>query len=141
MANINVGRVILGGLVAGVVLNIGEAFLNMQVLATAMAEFSKKFNLPAPSGGFIATMTVLMFVFGIVLTFVYAAIRPRFGAGVKTAVIAGVLVWFLSFFYVTFLNTAMGLFATSPSVLAAGYELVQTVLAAVAGAWFYKEEA
>jgi hypothetical protein len=141
MANINVGRVVLGGLVAGVVLNIGEAFLNLQVLATAMEEFSKKFNLALPGGGFIATMTILMFIFGIVMMFLYAAIRPRFGAGVKTAVIAGVLVWFLSFFYVTFLNTAMGLFATGPSVLAASYELVQTVLASVAGAWFYKEEA
>ena len=141
MADINVGRVILGGLVAGAVLNIGEVILNLQVLATALEDFNKKFNLPAPSGGFIATMTILMFIFGIVLVFVYAAIRPRFGAGAKTAVIAGVLFWFLSFFYVTFLNTAMGLFATGPSVLAAGYELVQTVLASVAGAWFYKEEA
>ncbi len=141
MANINVGKVILGGLVAGVVLNVGEAILNLQVLSSAMEEFNKKFNLTPPGGGFIATMTILMFIFGIVTVFVYAAIRPRFGAGPKTAVIAGVLVWFLSFFYASLLNMLLGLFATQPAVLAMGWELVQTVLASVAGAWFYKEEA
>ena len=141
MANINVGRVVLGGLVAGVVYNIGEAILNIQVLASVMEEFNKRFNLPAPGGGFIAAMTGLMFIFGIVTVFVYAALRPRFGAGARTAVISGVLVWFLSFFYATFLMTALGLFATGPSVIGAGWELVEAVLAALAGAWFYKEEA
>ncbi|MBI1761920.1 MAG: hypothetical protein HYR56_10840 [Acidobacteria bacterium] len=141
MAKINVGRVILGGLVAGVVLNIGEAILNLKVLGTVLEEFNKKFNLPAPSGGFIATMTVLMFVFGIVLVFVYAAIRPRFGAGVKTAVIAALLVWFLSFFYSAFLNTALGLFGTGPSVVAMSWELAEAVLASLAGAWVYQESA
>lgn len=141
MANINVGKVILGGLVAGVVLNVGEAILNMQVLAATMEEFNKRFNLPAPGGGFIATMTILMFIFGIVTVFLYAAIRPRFGAGAKTAVIAGVLVWFLSFFYATLLNVGLGLFAMKPGIIGAGWELAQTVLAAIAGAAVYKEEA
>ena len=40
------GRVLLGGLVAGVVYNIGEAILNMQILSQAMLNFSQKFNLP-----------------------------------------------------------------------------------------------
>jgi hypothetical protein len=34
--------------------------------------------------------------------------RPRFGAGVKTAAIVGVLVWFLSFVYINLLNNWMG---------------------------------
>ena len=36
MTNINVGRVLLGGLVAGVVLNIGEFILNGLLLAETM---------------------------------------------------------------------------------------------------------
>ncbi len=139
MSNINVGRVILGGLVAGVVYNVGEAILNMSIIAADIADFGKKYQLPEMGGGFIAKMTVLMFVFGIVTVFIYAAIRPRFGAGVKTAVIAGVTVWFLSFFYATFLMTTMGLFATAPSVKGALWELGEAVLASIAGAWVYKE--
>jgi hypothetical protein len=139
MSNINVGRVVLGGLVAGVVYNIGETILNVVILGKDIEEFSKKFSLPAMSGGFIAKMTLLMFVFGIVTVFLYAAMRPRFGAGVKTAVIAGALVWFLSFFYASFLNSAMGLFDAVLAAKGAGWELGEAVLAAIAGAWVYKE--
>ena len=139
MANINVGRVLLGGLAAGVVYNVGEAALNMGVLAQDIAAFSKKFQLPEIGGSFIAKMTVLMFVFGIVTVFLYAAIRPRFGAGVKTAVIAGLLVWFFSFFYSSFLNSAMGLFDFGIAAKGAIWELGEAVLAAIAGAWVYKE--
>ena len=139
MSNINVGKVILGGLVAGVVYNVGEAALNMGILAQDIADFGKKYQLPEMGNSFIAKMTVLMFVFGIVTVFVYAALRPRFGAGVKTAVIAGVVVWFLSFFYATFLMTTMGLFAFGPSVKGALWELGEAVLASIAGAWVYKE--
>ena len=139
MANINVGRVLLGGLVAGVVYNIGESILNMAILGKDIEEFSKKFSLPAIGGGFIAKMTILMFIFGIVTVFLYAAMRPRFGAGIKTAVIAGVLIWFLSFFYASFLNSAMGLFDAGLAAKGAAWELGQSVLAAIAGAWVYKE--
>jgi hypothetical protein len=136
---INVGRVLLGGLVAGVVYNIGEAILNMKILAQAMLEFNQKFNLPPADGGFIAKMTLLMFGFGIVTVLLYALIRPRLGPGVKTAVVAGVLVWFLSFFYSGLLNGLLGFFAPGPTLLALSWELVEASLAAVAGAWLYKE--
>ncbi|NOT60702.1 MAG: hypothetical protein HOP19_10825 [Acidobacteria bacterium] len=139
MSSINVGKVILGGLVAGVVYNVGEAILNMGILAQDMEEFGRKYQLPPTDGSFIAKMTILMFVFGIVTVFIYAAIRPRFGAGLKTAVITGCLVWFLSFFYATFLMQAIGLFATAPSVKGALWELGEAVLASIAGAWVYKE--
>lgn len=139
MTQINVGRVLLGGLVAGVVYNIGEAILNMKILAQAMLDFNQKFNLPPADGSFIAKMTLLMFVFGIVTVLLYALMRPRLGAGVKTAVVAGVLVWFLSFFYAGLLNGLLGLFAAGPTALALSWELGEAILAAVAGAWVYKE--
>lgn len=139
MTQINVGRVLLGGLVAGVVYNIGEAILNMKILAQAMQEFGQKFNIPPADGGFIAKMTLLMFVFGIVTVLLYALILPRLGAGAKTAVVAGVLVWFLSFFYAGVLNSLLGLFAPGPTMTALIWELGEAILAAVAGARFYKE--
>ena len=49
MTNINVGRVLLGGLVAGVVLNIGEALLNGLVLAQSMkADFDRLHQAGSP---------------------------------------------------------------------------------------------
>lgn len=139
MGKINLGRVLLGGLVAGVVYNIGEAVLNMVVIGKEVEKMTADLKLPAIGGEFIAKATVLMFVVGIVTVYLYAAIRPRFGPGVKTAVCAGLFVWFLSFFYMGFINMSMGLFPAGPTWLAIIWELVQSVLAAIAGAWVYQE--
>ncbi|MGH9848643.1 MAG: hypothetical protein ACREBD_02180 [Blastocatellia bacterium] len=88
MKKINVGRVLLGGLLAGVVLNIGEFLLNGVLLADEMKSFFTNRNLPPePTMGFFVTATVATFILGIVIVLLYAAIRPQFGAGVKTAII------------------------------------------------------
>src|SRR5713101_2552164 len=81
MGKINWSRVILGGLLAGVVMK--------QDMAAAMQALGKQ---PIPDS-VIWVFVVWDFVMGIGLVWLYAAIRPRFGAGVKTAVIAGVAVW------------------------------------------------
>ncbi len=142
MANINVGKVILGGLVAGVVLNIGEALLNTVVLAKAMEEDFRRLNLPPqPGGDFIAKAVVMTFILGIVIVYLYAAIRPRFGAGVKTAIYAGVIAWFFAFLYVGVIQASLGLFSVQPMIIGLIWGLVEFAAGAVAGAWFYKEEA
>lgn len=139
MGGINLGRVIGGGIVAGIVYNVGEAILNMVVLAAEMEAFQKRFSLPPVGGDFIMKATIFMFVVGILNVFLYAAIRPRFGAGVKTAVYAGLLVWALSFLYATLFNVWLGLFPMAPAALGVGWELVEAVLASIAGAWVYRE--
>ena len=54
MGRINVGRVVLGGLLAGLVINISETVLNLLVVAQAMEESLRARNLPALGGGPIA---------------------------------------------------------------------------------------
>ena len=139
MGGINLGRVVGGGIVAGIVYNVGEAILNTVVLAADLEVFQKRFSLPPVGGDFILKATIFMFVVGILNVFLYAAIRPRFGAGVKTAVIAGLLVWALSFLYMSLFNMWLGLFAMGPTMLGVGWELVEAVLASIAGAWVYRE--
>ena len=46
MGRINVARVIIGGLVAGVVINISESVLNLWALGQATADAMKAHNLP-----------------------------------------------------------------------------------------------
>jgi hypothetical protein len=140
MSNINVGKVILGGLVAGVVLNIGEALLNTVVLAKAMEEDFRRLNLPPqPGGDFIAKAVVMTFILGIVIVFLYAAIRPRFGAGMKTAIYAGALAWFFIYVYVGFIQVSLGLFSMQPFLIGLVWGLVEFAAGAIAGAWMYKE--
>ena len=89
MGRINVGRVLLGGLLAGLVINISETILNVVVAGQAMEDGTGARNLPPVGGSAIGGFVVITFLVGIVTVWLYAAIRPRFGPGPGTAVIAG----------------------------------------------------
>jgi len=139
MGKINVGRVLLGGLAAGLILNIGEYLLNDRVLATQMAELFRKCGFPRPGTNFIVIAVVITFVLGIVIVLGYAAIRPRFGPGPKTAMIAGLFAWFGVVVYNNVIVVGLGMEPTSVFALVLCWELVEYLLAAIIGAWLYQE--
>ena len=137
--NINLSRAILGGLVAGVVLNIGEFLLNDVVLGAQMKEFFGRFGLPEPGSSFLVVAVLLTFVLGIVIVWIYAAMRPRLGPGVKTAICAGLLAWFCVYVYSGIINGMILQVPANFLVIALVWGAVQYALAAIAGAWLYKE--
>ena len=139
MNNINLSRAILGGLVAGVVLNIGEFLLNDVVLGAQMKEFFARFGLPEPGSSFLIVAVLLTFVLGIVIVWIYAAIRPRLGPGVKTAICAGLLAWFCIYVYSGIINGMILQVPKNFLIIAMVWGAVQYTLAAIAGAWLYKE--
>lgn len=140
MASINWIRVLLGGLAAGFVMNCGEFVLNAVIFAKDIEESNRKLNLPPPSGDFIAKAVILVFLVGIVAVLLYAAIRPRFGAGPKTAILAGFIIWFLAFVYGSVLNNAMGIFPLNLTLIGLAWALVEAPLATLVGAWVYRED-
>jgi hypothetical protein len=139
MNNINLGRVLLGGLLAGLVLNVGEFLLNDVVLGPQMREFFARYGIPEPGGSFLAAAVILTFAIGIVLVFLYALIRPRLGPGLKTGIIAGLIMWFGIYVYTGVINGL--LFGAPVNVMLIGliWGLLEYLLAAIAGAWVYKE--
>ena len=139
MGKINFGRVLLGGLVAGIVLNIGEYLLNDKVFGAQMKEYFAKHNFPNPDGKAIAVAVVMTFILGIVIVLGYAAIRPRFGPGPKTAIIAALFAWFGIYFFNNVLGAAFGFVPTSFLPIALAWGLVEYIIAALVGAWLYKE--
>lgn len=138
MNNINIGRVVLGGLVAGLVLNIGEFLLNAVVLESQMKAFMARHNFAEPSN-FIPIAVSLTFLLGIVIVLSYACIRPRLGAGVKTAIIAGLFAWFGVYFYCGIIYGVLFGMGMNLILLSLVWGLVEFSLAAIAGAWLYKE--
>jgi hypothetical protein len=139
MGKINIGRVLLGGLVAGVILNIGEYILNDKVLGAQMKEYFAKHNFPTPGGNAIAVAVVMTFILGIVIVAGYAAIRPRFGAGPKSAIIAALFAWFGVYVYPDVVGAAFGFVPTSILPIALVWGLVEYNVAALIGAWLYQE--
>ncbi len=80
----NLAGIIKGGLVAGLLINVSEFILNMFVIP-----------MPEGAGGSMGLWVVYAFVLGILVAYMYAVARPRWGAGAKAAVCAGVMVWVL----------------------------------------------
>ena len=142
MAKINWGRVVLGGILFTVVFNV---LWDSAWLLFLRSEWTSVFAalgrpLPETLGGLLASWLLLTFVVGIFAIWLYAAIRPRYGPGPKTAAYAGFalgLVWVLlpDLWGARLLRLPPGLVASS--VVA---RLVATVVATVLGAWPYKEE-
>ena len=141
MGKTNWSRVFLGGLLAGVVLIVLG-------LAT-FAWYLKKLYAPALEalGHPMRAMTgvdyivaiVFSFIVGILAVWLYAAIRPRYGAGAKTAVCSGLTFWALISLFPSLSLGSMGLFPGNVLLADSLTSLVVYVVATLIGAWVYKE--
>ena len=139
MEKINVKTVLLGGLLAGLVMNIGEFILNQPILGDAWMEWANSMNLPEMGGNVIAFYVIWSFLIGIATVWLYAAIRPRFGAGVRTAVYAGLFMWVTMWVLGFGSLMIQGVFPNDLIITSVVWGLFEVPLASVAGAYFYKE--
>ncbi|HEY3579466.1 MAG TPA: hypothetical protein VGK82_02945 [Pyrinomonadaceae bacterium] len=139
MSKINFGRVILGGLLAGLVLNIGEYLLNEVIFKQEMEETFRRLHVTPPGGNFIAIAVAITFLLGILIICLYAMIRPRYGPGPKTALCAASVIWFCVYFYCGVLNAALFNLPTRSVIIGMVWGIVEYSLAAIAGAWLYRE--
>src|SRR5260370_40202908 len=98
MGKINWARVLLGGLVAGLVVNVFEYVTNGVVLAADWAAASSALGHPMPPSA-VPLFIVWGFLVGIAATWLYAAARPRFAAGAKTAVLTGFAFWEIGYVF------------------------------------------
>jgi hypothetical protein len=139
MGKINWGRVILGGLVAGVIINIFESVLNGVILTkdwqAAMAALGRTM---APSA--IAVFVIWGFLVGIAAIWLYAAARPRYGAGAKTALLTGLAFWIISYLLPNLGQWELHLFPHRLIVIGLVVGLIEVLIGSVAGAALYKEQ-
>jgi hypothetical protein len=140
---INVSKVVVGGLAAGVVGNIVGYVAYGLLLAPRMqadaVAVAPQLQGRGMSGGAIATNVIATFVIGLLLVWLYAAMRPRFGPGPKTAILAGLAVWVTGIvFHLDWL--LMGLMSSTTYAGAVIAGLVQLLASAWFGAMLYTEE-
>jgi hypothetical protein len=140
MGTLNWRRVILGGLLAGTVINAGEffaaVFLRKQYQA-AMQALGR--SVMATASDLVLSLLVTFGV-GIFAVWLYAAIRPRYGAGPRTAVIAAVATWLIQ--GSSNLRYAIqGLFPLELLGTGAVIAFAEYVLGTLVGARLYRETA
>lgn len=141
MSAINTGKVLVGGLVAGLVYNALDMATGMVIMLEEFRANTQRLGLdPAAqeSGAAMAVWIAIDFLLGILVVWTYAAMRPRFGPGPKTAVLAG-LVPYVAVTLLMFGFTHGGLFTMSIWVKMTIISLITMSVGAIAGAWVYKE--
>jgi hypothetical protein len=140
---INTGRVVAGGLVAGLVMNVSGFLVQGMLLGKRMEEemvaVAPTLQGKGMDAGSMAGRVLTQFAVGILLVWLYAAMRPRFGAGPKTAMYAAFVIWLCGFlFYLDWLYLGMmstGLYAIVSIAMA-----VTLAVAAWVGGMLYKED-
>lgn len=139
MGRINVVGVVKGGLAAGLIMNISQTILNVPVAGAQMEAELAAHNLPPVGGPAIAVFILETFVLGLLTVWLYAAMRPRFGPGPQTAIMAGVAVWILSYLYAGIAFGVLGVNSMGVVVLGVVWSLVEMIIASAVGGYLYSE--
>ena len=138
MGRINLKGVIVGGLIAGLILNIVD-YVFWGVIYAKDFEAALQATGRPPSSSMVPVWIILDFLYGIALVYLYAAIRPRFGPGPATAVHAGLYLWVVIGLFHTIGEAPLGFLPMRLYVLGTIVGLIILPIAAVAGAKFYRE--
>ena len=139
MERINLSRLILGGIVAGIVADVLGFLVDGVMLEPQWAASMKALGRPDFSSTQIIAFNLLGIASGIFAVWLYAAIRPRYGAGPKTAVLAGLAFWAIGVLLPNVGLGSLGLFATDLLTMSTLAAIVEWAIAALAGCALYKE--
>lgn len=140
MGKINWSRVLLSGILAGIGANIlafGSWYLFLEKGWSAeLAQLGRPIQ---ETVGFNVFWVVWYFVVGITATWLYAAVRPRFGAGPKTAVVAGVAYWIVAYLIPTVAWVFLTRLSSSLIIRDAVANFVVIIVAMLIGGRWYQE--
>ena len=143
--NLNRQKLLIGGLAAGLVLIIIDFLTNAVILSARMQADANAFKaglgdqMAAMGGGQIAVYVFFDFIVGLLLVWTYAAIRPRFGPGAKTAAYVGLL-FFVFGMILTYGYKEMGIMSPGLWWSYTAIWFVNLQLASMVGGWLYSEE-
>lgn len=139
MARINWARVLLGALVCFVVSFILQMVWGLVMEKRMMAALSEEMRQTMMSPQAMAVYVAFTLLVCFVSIWIYAAIRPRYGPGPRTAVVAAVLVWSLTGVTATVTHWTLRIMPSDLLAICLVWALIATIISTMAGAWAYRE--
>ena len=130
------GRVVWSGLAAGLIVNACEYGFHRVYFDDAWTAAFRALG-KTPTGW--STFIPANFFVGILMVWLYARLRPRYGGGPRTALRSGLAVWVIFWVIPLMAIVPMDLFPKSLLAMAIGLGLVDANLAVLLGAWLYTE--
>jgi hypothetical protein len=145
MGKINYLRVLIGGVTAAAVFIVTEFFIEgLAGILWGINETSllQEYFPQSLQGGlrlqFLNLLNLLMVC--MLLIWLYAALRPRFAAGPKTALICAFIFWFTELLLIMNLVN-MNIFPWKSGLISLIFNAIELPVAALAGASIYQETA
>jgi len=141
MKSVNWRRVILGGLIAGIIINAVEMTFHWLRVGGDWWFFQALIHSPIESRGYILSYIGMYTLKGIVAVWLYAVARPRFGPGPRTALITGFAYWVIGYVIpvVSFEPLMMEDYAREMLRVPGLVALVELLLGTLVGARLYIE--
>jgi len=140
MGKVNWPRIILGAVVAGIICFVGDGVIHGVLLkdrwAAIMAGMGRKVTEEPSHMVYYAAYDFAKALVGV---WMYAAIRPRYGPGPRTGLIAAVATWALVIPIALLGLIPSGFFGRRFALLWSIDGLVVMVIAISVGAWLYRE--
>lgn len=140
MGKINIGRVTAGGVLAGLVINASETLVNAVWLGKDWEAALQALGKASAMGPAMMAINIAWgFIMGVFVVWLYAAIRPRFGPGPRTAAIAAAAAWLPGYFLSLLPPAVMGMFPMRLMAIGIVLGLVELLVGAQLGARVYRE--
>lgn len=135
MGRVNPGRLLVGGLAAGVVFNLaGMTSASLLDLPATFARLGVE-----PGAGTAALHSSLRLGLGVAAVAAYAGIRGGLGPGPRTALWTALLVWFIGYVPGSAVLHELGALTDRQFGLGLVLGLVESAAALLVGAWLYRE--
>lgn len=135
----NGSRLCLGGLAAGLLLLATGIALGHGILGAEYVRAFASHRAYPVNAVTVLENTALRLGYGFLAVFLYAAIRPRFGAGPRTAVLAALFLWLAAFLPRQMLLSEFGILDGRRLALSLSWSVAEVVLATLLGASVYRE--
>ena len=141
MATINWGRLILGSLIAAIVMFVTDGFIHETI---AKADWAAVYNglratMPEPHGTNMVYFALFELGRGFTAIMFYVLMRAYFGAGPRTAVIAGIVAWIAFSLTGPAQFIPLGFYSTGLWMKVGALHFVTSIIATIAGAVLYKD--
>ena len=143
MAKINWGRLILGSLIAAIIMFLTDGFIHETIAKAVWKAVYEGLRATEPQPHGLSMVYFALFELGRGFTAMmfYATMRAFFGAGPKTAVLAGIVGWIAFSLTGPVQFIPLGFFSNSLWFKVGAIHLITSIIATIAGAALYKDGA
>ncbi len=142
MPKLNWNRIIIGGLVAAIIAFLTDGFFHESVVGADWNSVYAALGArePTESAGSMVYFALFELGRGFIAMFLYALMRQPFKPGPKTAALAGMVSWLAFSLTGPAQFIPLGFYSHALWLKVGAFQLVTSIVAAIAGAAIYKDK-